>query len=100
MLWPVEPCPGGSGCAVAFGAPVSGQGADDVESMVSSRVRDGWCPWAAAVFDFDPGVVAWADLGPDGEGAAGQARVAVEGGVGGQLRSAEDDLVGHGAVAQ
>src|SRR5215470_10106349 len=97
LIWPVEACPSGSGCAVAFDAPFGGQCADDVESMVSGGVGGGWCPWAAVVFDFDAGVVVWADLGPDGEGAAGQAGVAVEGGVGGQFGGAEDHLICHGA---
>jgi hypothetical protein len=50
--------------------------------------------------DLDPGVLAWADLGSDGEGTAGQAGVAVEGGVRGEFGGAEDDLVGYRTASE
>src|SRR5258708_40244724 len=87
LLWlrlfgPVESGPDGAGGVVAVDAPVGGEGADDVESVGPVGVGDGWGPGAAVVLDFDAGAVAWIDSGSDGEGGAGQARVAVDGGVG------------------
>jgi hypothetical protein len=73
--------------------PFVGEAADDVQAVMPGRVayRDG--PGTAGVFDFDQGVVAQVDLGTDGEGAAGQAGVAVDGGVGREFGGAEDHVI-------
>jgi hypothetical protein len=57
-------------------------------------------PDAAVVFYFDTDVTAGVGRGPDDESAARATRVAVQGGVGGQLGGAEDHVVGCGAVGQ
>src|SRR5262249_36093460 len=85
---------------VAVDAPVSSEGVDDVESVSSAVVGVGdTCePGAAAVFDFNPCVVPWDDLGAYGEFPARFARVAVHDGVGGQLRCAQDHIVSSRAI--
>jgi hypothetical protein len=100
QLWaigPGESCPDRAGGVVAIDAPVGGEGADDIEPVMSCRVTRLWSPWTAAVFDFNLGVIAWADSGSDGEGAAGQAGAAVEDGVGG---SSEAQRTTSSAIGQ
>jgi hypothetical protein len=64
-----------------------------VQSVVPGRVDHGLVPWAAVVLDFDPGIVARADDGADGEDAAGKAGAAVLGGVGGEFGGAQDHVI-------
>jgi len=102
-LWavgPVESCPDGARGFIAADAPVGSEGADDIEPVMACGVTYPWTRGTTVVLDFDPGVVAWADLGPDGEGAAGQPRVAVEGGVRRQFGGAEDHIVCHRALVE
>jgi hypothetical protein len=68
--------------------------------MTPYRVTYRWGRGTTVVLDFDPGVVAWADLGPDGESTAGQPGAAVNDGVGREFGGAEDHLVCHGALVE
>ena len=58
---------------------------DDVQSVSPAGFGGGWGPEAALIFDFDPDVVAGAEFRADGELAARQSGVAVQGGVRGYL---------------
>ena len=79
LLEAVESRPDGAGGVVAVDPPFVGDSTDDVQSVVSGRIdHSPLVPGAAVVLDFDPGVVVWADGGPDGEGAAGEAGAAVQ----------------------
>lgn len=73
--------------AVTADTPVRCERADDVQAVpvATAWIKDGREPWAAVVFDFDPGIAPGNDLGADGEFAAGSAGVAVQDGVGGQF---------------
>jgi hypothetical protein len=55
---------------------------------VPDRLDCARSPGAAVVLDLDQGVVAWADLHPDGEGASRQAGAAVDGGISPELGGA------------
>lgn len=100
MTGPVEGCPGSTCPLIAFDAPVASEGADDVVPVMSSTVGNGWSPRTAVVLNFDADENACADGGADGERTAGQAGVAMEGGVGGQFRSAQNHFIGYRAVVQ
>jgi hypothetical protein len=100
LIGPVESCPGCTSGVVAVDSPFAGDDADDVQSVVACGITGGRGPWSAVVLDFDPDVVTWPDGRSDCEGTAGQARVAVKGGVGGEFRCAEDHIICHGAVAE
>ena len=100
LLRPVEPCPDGSGGVVSVDAPLVGEGADDVQSVVPGRIYHSLVPGAAIVFDFDPGTEIRIDCGPDGEGATGETRSAVLGSVRGQFGGAEDRVVCPRAVLE
>src|SRR5258708_9470926 len=100
LLGPVESGPDGAGGVVGVAAPRVGDGADDVQAVVPGWAGHGLVPGAVVVLDFDPGVVAWADGGADGEGSAGQAGTAVLGGVGPPVRGAQDSLLCPPAVAK
>jgi hypothetical protein len=100
LLRPVKPCPESSGGVVSVDPPFVGDGTNDVQAMVAGWIDHSLVPRAAVVFDFDPGVKAGADCGPDGEGAAGQARSTVQGSVGRELGSAEDHVVCSRAVSE
>ena len=78
---------------VAVDPPLVGDSTDDVQSVVPGGIDHSLVPGAAVVLDFDPGVTVLTDDGSDGEGTAGQARVAVQGSVGGEFRGAEDHIV-------
>jgi hypothetical protein len=80
--------------------PLVGDGANDVQSMVPCRIDHSLVPWAAVVFDFDSGVKARADCGPDSEGTPRQAGATVQGSVGRELGSTEDNVVCSRAVSQ
>ena len=82
------------------GTPLISQRANEVKAVVSGSVGAAGCPRAAVVVDFDADVIASADDHADGEGAAGQARVAVESSVGSEFGGAEDHVVCDGAVVQ
>src|SRR5258708_27261827 len=100
LLGPVESGPDGAGGVVAVAAPRVGDGEDDVQAVVPGWAGHGLAPGAVVVLDFDPGVVAWADGGADGEGAAGQAGTAGLGGGGRPLGGAQDHLACPGAVGE
>src|SRR5262249_37317196 len=100
LLRPVKPRPDGSGGVVAVHAPLVGDGANDVQPVVPGRIDHSLVPRAAVVFDFDSGVKARADRGPDGEGTPGQAGATVQGSVGRELGSAQDHVVCSRAVSQ
>lgn len=100
MIGPPESRPDGASGVVAVDAPVTREGTNDVESVVPTAIIYGWAPRSAVVRDFDPDVVARADLGVEGEGAAWQAGVAVKGSVGREFGGTEDHIVCHGAVTQ
>jgi hypothetical protein len=68
--------------------------------MVPGRIARVSSPRAAVIFDVDADVLARDDCGPDDESPARQARIAVQGSVGGQLGGAEDHVVRYGAVVQ
>src|SRR5215831_9943995 len=68
--------------------------------MMSCGATYPWARGTTVVLDFNPGVVTWVDLGPDGEGPAGQPRAAVGGGVGRELGGAEDHIVCHRAFME
>ena len=77
------------------------EGAEDVQAVVAGWVVRSRDPGTAVVFYLDADVVAaGVNRGSDGEGAAGEAGVAVQGGVGGQLGSADDHVVCSWAVMQ
>src|SRR5260370_14284747 len=99
LLGPVESGPDGAGGVVGVAAPRVGDGADDVQAVVPGWAGHGLVPGAVVVLDFDPGVVAWADGGADGEGSAGQAGTAVVGGGGRHFGCAQDHVVVPLAVA-
>ena len=96
----MEDSPDGVMRLVAVDAPVVSKGVDDVQAVVAGRIADRCLPRAAVVLDVDSHVVASADGGVDGEGAAGLAGVAVQGGVGCEFGGAEDHVVCHGAVTE
>src|SRR5689334_2294035 len=96
--WAVESRPDGPAGLVAVDAPLIGDGANDVQSVVPSRINHSLIPWTAVVLDFYTGVVVRADDGADGEGAAGEAGAAVLGGVGGEFGGAQDHVVCPRAV--
>ena len=56
---------------IAADTPVGSEGTNDIEPMMPCDISYPWIRGTTVVLDFDPGVVAGADLGPDGEGAAG-----------------------------
>src|SRR5579859_7655939 len=78
---PIESCPDGAGGVGAVDAPIGSEGTDDSEAVVPRRVAFPWRPRTPLVLHFDLDVIAWVDSGPDGEGAAWQAGVAVQGGI-------------------
>src|SRR5713101_4133422 len=78
LLRPVEPRPDGSGGVVSVDAPLVGDGANDIQSMVPGRIDHSLVPRAAVVFDFDSGMMARANCGPDSEGTLGQAGTTVQ----------------------
>jgi len=85
---------------VSVDAPLVGDGANDIQSMVPGRIDHSLVPRAAVVFDFDSGVMARANCGPDSEGTPGQAGTTVQGSVGREFRSAEDHVICSRAVSQ
>src|SRR5262249_10843157 len=95
-----ESCPDGADVVTAVDAPIRSEGTDNIEPMMPCRVTYRWVGGATVVFDFDQGVVTWADLGPDGEGAAGQTGAAVNGGVGRECGGGGDHIVCHGALVE
>ena len=100
LLRPVESRPDGSGGVVSVDAPLVGEGADDVQSVVPGRVDHSLVPGAAIVFDFDPGIEIRMDCGPDGDSATGETRSAVLGSVRRQFGGAEDRVVCPWAVLE
>ena len=66
--------------------------------MVLGLAGPGGC--CTSVLDFNADVTLRADRGPDGKGAAGQARVTVQGGIGREFGGAEDHLVCPRAAVQ
>ena len=97
---PVEPGPDRTAGVVTVDAPFVGDGADDIQAVVPGGIDHSLVPRAAVVLDFDLNVMVWADGGPDGEGAAGQARMAVQGGVGRELGGAQDRVICPRIVAE
>jgi hypothetical protein len=93
LLGPVESRPDRPAGLVAVDSPLIGDGTNDVQSMVPGRIDHSLVPGTAVVLDFDPNVMVLADCGPDSEGAAGQARAAVLGGVGREFGGAQDRVV-------
>jgi hypothetical protein len=85
---------------VAGDAPGGGECVDDVEPPAEAGSAGSVDPAAALVLDFDSEATAWAECGSDGELAAGQAGVAVLGGVGGQFGRAQDGVVGDDPALQ
>jgi hypothetical protein len=73
LLGPVESRPDRPAGLVAVDAPLIGDGANDVQSMVPGRIDHPLVPGAAVVLDCYPNVMVLADCGPDSEGATGQA---------------------------
>jgi hypothetical protein len=59
-----------------------------------------WARGTPTILHLNPGVITWADLGSDGEGAAGHPGAAVGGGVGREFGGAEDHVVCHGALVE
>ena len=100
LLGPVESRPDGSGGVVSVDAPLVGDGANDVQSVVPGRIDHSLIPRAAVIFDFDSGVQARTDHGSDSEGTPGQAGATVQYSVGRKLGSAEDDVVSSRAVSE
>ena len=98
LLGPIEPCPDGSGGVVSVDAPLVGDGANDVQSVVPGRIDHSLIPRAAVVFDFDSGVQARTDRGSDSEGTPGQAGATVQYSVGRELGGAKDSVVCPRAV--
>jgi hypothetical protein len=78
---------------VSVDAPLVGECANDIQAMLAGWVNHSLVPGSTAVFDFDPGEQVGGDRDPDGEGSAGQARVAVLGSVGGEFGGAKDHIV-------
>jgi len=93
LLGPVESRPDRPAGLVAVDAPLIGDGANDVQSVVPGRIDHSLIPGTAVVLDFDPNVTVLADRGPDSEGAAGQAGATVLGGVGRKFGGAQDRVV-------
>src|SRR5215831_13343596 len=85
---------------IAADTPVGREGADNVEPMMPCGVIYPRAHGTTIVLDFDQGVVAWADLGSDDEGATGQPRAAVDDSVGREFGGAEDQIVCHGALVK
>lgn len=100
LLSPVEPRPDGSHGVVSVDAPLFGEGANDVQPMMPGRINHPLIPGTAVVLDFYTGVKIGADRSPDSEGAAGQARAAVQGSVGCELGSAEDHVICSRAASE
>ncbi len=85
---------------ITVDSPFVGYSANDIQAVMPGRIDHPLVPGATVVLDFDPGVVIWADVGADGEGAAGEAGMAVLGGVGGEFGGTQDDVVCHGAARE
>src|SRR6516164_4276454 len=100
LLRPVKSCPDGAGGLISLDAPLVGEGANDVQSVVPGRIDHSLIPRAAVIFDFDSGVQARTDRGPDSEGTPGQAGATVQYSVGRKLGSAEDHVVYSRAVSE
>jgi hypothetical protein len=80
--------------------PLIGDGTNDVQAVVPGRIDHALVPGTAVVLDLNLGVKVRTDDGPDGEGAAWQARAAVHGGVGSEFGGAQDHVVCPGAVTE
>ena len=100
LFRPVEPGPARATGVVTVDAPFVGDGAHDIRAVMPGRVDHRLVPGASAIVYFDPGVAAAADNGLDGEGAAWQARVAVQGGVGCQFGGAQYRVICTRGVAE
>jgi hypothetical protein len=85
---------------VSVNAPLVGDGANDVQSVVPGRIDHSLVPRTALVFDFDSGLKARADCDPDSEGPSRQAGATMQGSVGRKLGSAEDHIVCSRAVSE
>jgi len=72
----------------------------DHERWVRERRADAYVRVTAMCLDFNLNVMVLADGGPDGEGAAGQARMAVQGGVGREFGGAQDRVICPRIVAE
>jgi len=72
LLWllrPVESDPDRATGMVAIDAPLTGEGADDVQAVMLGWITCRWTPRTAIVLDFDAGVLTWADHHSDCERA-------------------------------